>query len=274
VAAKHKAPAFVHNRAFGTTEPGSAVESFLEVLGAAAVTGAQLHIVHLNSMSLSSTPKTLQVVQEARDRGLKVTTEAYPYSAGQTRIESALLDQYENAPDSLLRKLQWVKTGERLTRETFRKYRAEGGSVILHLNTAEMEAMAIESPLTAIASDAGISNGQGHPRTAGTYARVLGHYVREKKSLTLTEAIRKSALMPAQVLETWAPAFRTKGRLSEGMDADVIVFDPATVIDRATYENPGAYAEGFRHVLVAGVPVVKDGALVDGVFPGKGILAK
>jgi N-acyl-D-aspartate/D-glutamate deacylase len=274
VAAKHKAPAFVHNRAFGTTEPGSAVESFLEVLGAAAVTGAQLHIVHLNSMSLSSTPKTLQMVQEARDRGLKVTTEAYPYSAGQTRIESALLDQYENAPDSLLRKLQWVKTGERLTRETFRKYRAEGGSVILHLNTAEMEAMAIESPLTAIASDAGISNGQGHPRTAGTYARVLGHYVREKKSLTLTEAIRKSALMPAQVLETWAPAFRTKGRLSEGMDADVIVFDPATVIDRATYENPGAYAEGFRHVLVAGVPVVKDGALVDGVFPGKGILAK
>jgi hypothetical protein len=66
IAARHRAPAFVHNRAFGTTEPGSAVESFLEVLGAAAVTGAPLHIVHLNSMSLSSTPKTLQMVKEAR----------------------------------------------------------------------------------------------------------------------------------------------------------------------------------------------------------------
>lgn len=274
IAAKHQAPVLVHNRAFGTTEPGSAIESFLEVLGAAAVTGAQLHIVHLNSMSLSSTPKTLQMVQEARDRGLKVTTEAYPYSAGQTRIESALLDQYENAPDSMFQKLQWVKTGERLTRETFRRYRKEGGSIILHLNTPEMEAMAIESPLTAIASDAGISNGQGHPRTAGTYARVLGHYVREKRSLTLNEAIRKSALLPAQVLETWAPAFRSKGRLSAGRDADIVVFDPATVIDRATYENPGAYAEGFRYVLVGGVAVVKDGALVEGVFPGRGVLAK
>jgi dihydroorotase len=203
-----------------------------------------------------------------------VTTEAYPYSAGQTRIESALLDQYENAPDSMLQKLQWVKTGERLTRETFQKYRKEGGSVILHLNTPEMEALAIESPLTAIASDAGINNGQGHPRTAGTYARVLGYYVREKKSLSLVDAIRKSALMPAQVLEAWAPAFRNKGRLQPGADADVVIFDPATVIDRATYENPGAMSEGFRHVLVGGVAVVKDGALVEGVFPGRGIRAR
>lgn len=274
VAARREAPVFVHNRAFGTTEPGGAVESFVEVLGAAAITGAQLHIVHLNSMSLSATPQTLQMVREAQARGLRVTTEAYPYSAGQTRIESALLDQFEDAHDTTLAKLQWVATGERLTRETFRRYRRQGGSVILHLNTPEMEALAIESPLTAIASDAGINNGQGHPRTAGTYARVLGDYVREKGSLTLMEAIRKSALLPAQVLETWAPAFRVKGRLQPGMDADVIVFDPVTVIDRATYENPGAYAEGFRHVLVNGVAVVRDGALVEGVFPGRGVRAR
>jgi len=94
-AARAKAPVFVHNRAFGMSEPGGVVESFVEVIGAAAITGVQLHIVHLNSMSLGETPKTLRIVQEARDRGLPVTTEAYPYSAGQTRIESALLDQYE-----------------------------------------------------------------------------------------------------------------------------------------------------------------------------------
>ena len=128
VAAEAGAPVFVHVRSFGTREPGSSVESMLEVLAAAAITGAPLHIVHINSMSLESTPETLRLVEEARARGLDVTTEAYPYSAGQTYIESALLDQYENAPDDLYRKLQWVKTGERLTRGTFRKYRKEGGT--------------------------------------------------------------------------------------------------------------------------------------------------
>lgn len=273
VAAAHGATAFVHNRAFGAAEPGSSVESFLEVIGASALTGAPLHIVHLNSMSLQSTRETLGMVREAQSRGLKVTTEAYPYSAGQTRIESALLDQFERGPDSELAKLQWVKTGERLTRETFQRYRREGGSVILHLNTPEMEALAIESPLTAIASDAGITNGQGHPRAAGTFARVLGYYVREKRSLTLMEAIRKSTLMPARVMEPRAPAFRTKGRLQPGMDADIAIFDPDTVIDRSTYERPGVPSEGFRHVIVGGVSVVRDGRLVDGVFPGRGVRA-
>src|SRR5262249_18504748 len=93
-AATYRAPVFVHVRSFGTKEPGSSVEAFLEVIGAAAITGAPLHIVHLNSMSLESTPTTLAIVQEARDRGIDVTTEAYPYIAGMTEIGSALLDQY------------------------------------------------------------------------------------------------------------------------------------------------------------------------------------
>jgi N-acyl-D-aspartate/D-glutamate deacylase len=269
IAAERKAPIFVHNRFFGTKEPGSSVEAFEEVIGAAAITGAPLHIVHLNSMSLASTPQTIQMVTEARKRGLDVTTEAYPYSAGQTEIESALLDQFVGAPDSVLHKLQWAKTGERLNRESFEKYRKEGGMVILHLNTPEMEAMAITSPLTAIASDAGIHLGKGHPRTAGTYARVLGYYVREQKALTLMDAIRKATLMPAQRLERLAPVFKEKGRIKVGADADISVFDPATVIDHATYEKPAEYSSGFRYVLVNGVPVVKDGALVSGIFPGK-----
>jgi len=269
IAAERKVPVFVHNRAFGQQEPGSAVESFLEVIGAAALTGAPLHIVHLNSMSLGSTPETLRMVQEARDRGLDVSTEAYPYSAGMTAIESALLDQYEGAPDSMYQRMQWVQTGERLTRETFAKYRKEGGGVILHLNTPEMEAMAITSPLTAVASDGGLQQGKGHPRATGTYARVLGHYVRETGALTLMDAIRKSALMPAQRLETMAPMFRDKGRIRVGADADITVFDPAAVTDRSTYQLPARPSAGFRHVLVNGTAVVRDGALVDGVFPGR-----
>jgi len=268
-AAAAGAPAFVHTRSWGTGDPGSSVESFMEVISAAAITGAPLHIVHLNSMSLSSTPQTLQIVGEARRRGLDVTTEAYPYSAGMTAIESALFDRFENVPDSMYQKVMWVTTGERMTRESFRKFRAQGGMAIIFLNTPEMEAMAITSPLTAIASDGGLTDGKGHPRTSGTSARVLGHYVRETKALTLTEAIRKLALMPAQRLEKVAPMFRNKGRIKVGADADLAVFDPNTVIDKSTYQAPATPAIGFRFVLVNGVPVVRDGAIVSGVFPGQ-----
>ncbi len=273
VAAAAGAPAFVHVRAFGAAEPGSSVESFVEVLGAAAITGAPLHIVHLNSMSLQATPQTLQLVTDARARGLDVTTEAYPYSAGMTLIESALFDQFENAPDSVYRQFRWVATGERLTRESFRRFRAQGGSVVLFLNTPEMEAMAIESPLTAIASDGGLNGGKGHPRTTGTFARVLGYYVRDQGSLSLMEAVRKMTSLPASRLERYAPAFRSKGRLSVGADADLVVFDPATVADRSTYQEPARPAAGFRHVLVNGVAVVRDGSVVDAVYPGRGIRA-
>lgn len=269
VAAEFGAPVFVHVRTWGEQDPGS-VESFEEVIGAAAIAGNPLHIVHLNSMSLGATPQTLSLVEGARARGQDVTTEAYPYSAGMTEIGSALLDQFENQPDSVYQKLQWVATGERLTRATFEKYRKINGPVILHLNTPEMETMAIASPLTAIASDGGVHGGKGHPRTAGTYARVLGHYVREEQALSLMDAIKKMSLMPAQRLEKIAPVFRNKGRLSVGADADLAVFDPATVSDRSTYQEPARPSVGFRFVLVNGTPVILNGVIQNGVFPGRG----
>ena len=124
-----------------------------------------------------------------------------------------------------------------------------------------------------IASDGHLLNGKGHPRTAGTYARVLGHYVREEKALDLMTALKKMTLMPAERLQKRAPAFNEKGRIRVGADADITVFDPGTVIDRATYEKPLQYSEGIPFVLVGGVPVVKNGNLVAGVFPGHGVRA-
>ena len=248
-------------------------ESYVEVIGAAAITGAPLHIVHLNSTSLASTPKTLGMVRDARARGLDVTAEAYPYSAGMTEFSSPLMDQFVNAPDSMFARLMLPSTGERLTRASFAANRKPGVMVILFLNTPEMEAMAMTSPLTSIARDGRIENGIGHPRTSGTSGRTLGFYVRETKQMPLMEAIRKLALMPAQRMEARAPVFRNKGRIVVGADADITIFDPATVGDRATYQKPTLPSVGFRHVLVNGVSVVFDGAIVENTFPGRGARA-
>ncbi len=268
VAARYGASAHIHVR--GGTD---SLVGFEEAIAAAAVTGAPLHIVHLNSVSTAATPKTLQLIAEARARHLDVTTEAYPYTAGMTEIQSALFDNWREQPDDWFGRLQWVATGERLTRETFPRYRRQGGPVILFNNTEEMVRLAIASPLTMIASDGGLQDGKGHPRTAGTYARVLGRYVREQQALTLMAALRKMSLMPAQRLEFRVPAMRDKGRIKVGADADVVVFDPQTVSDRSTYPHPADPSIGFKYVLVGGVPVVRAGRFDESVKPGKPIRA-
>lgn len=272
-AAKYHAPVFVHTRSDKETDPGSSVESYMEVIAASAITGAPVHFVHLNSTSLASTPKTLALVKDARDHGLDVTAEAYPYSAGYTEISSPLLDQFVNGPDSEFSKLMLVSTGERLTRATFTASRKPGNMVILFLNTPEMEALAMTSPLTAVASDGRLEQGKGHPRTAGTSGRTLGYYVRETKQISLMDAVRKLSLMPAQRLEKLAPVFRNKGRLKVGADADITVFDPATVTDKSTYQQPALPSIGFRYVFVNGVPVVADGVVNVGTYPGRGARA-
>jgi hypothetical protein len=215
----------------------------------------------------------VDTIEYQRDRGLDVTAEAYPYSAGYTEISSALLDQFVTGPDSDFSKLMLVSTGERLTRATFTANRKPGNMVILFLNTPEMEALAMTSPLTTVASDGRLERGKGHPRTAGTSGRTLGYYVRETKQISLMDAIRKLSLMPAQRLEKLAPVFRNKGRLEVGADADITVFDPSTVTDKSTYQQPALPSEGFLHILVNGVPVVVDGAVKEGTHPGQGARA-
>jgi dihydroorotase len=161
-----------------------------------------------------------------------------------------------------------------LNRATFQKYRKIGGPVVLHTNTEEMVRVAVTSPLTMIASDAYWENGTGHPRTTGTYSKVLGRYVREAQSLSLMDAIRKMTLMPAQRLERRVAAMRTKGRLRVGADADITVFDAAQILDRSTYREPSLPPVGIQHVIVNGVPVVAKGQLIEGVVPGQAVRAK
>ena len=264
VAAMTKTPIHVHIR------PG--VAGLNEALSLAGETHAALHVVHINSAGLAETPVMLEMISDARAHGRDVTTEAYPYDAGMTEIQSATIqDTYRAAPAERLGELEWPRTGERLNRDSFERYTRIGGPVVVHTNTEQMVAVAIYSPLTIIASDAYWQSGTGHPRTTGTFSRVLGRYVREAHSLSLMEAIRKMTLLPAQRLEARVPAMRQKGRLRVGADADITIFDASKVLDRSTYREPSLSPVGIQHVIVNGVSVVANGRAVEGVAPGKAV---
>jgi dihydroorotase len=264
LAAERKTALYVHIRNGGPLEPG-VIDALQEVIADAAATGASLHVVHITSMGLRETALCLQMIAGARRSGLDVTTEMYPYTAGMTDLGSAVFDEGWQAKQGGIGfgDLQWALTGERLTAESFARHRRQGGMVAIHSIPEEVVRLAIADPMTMIASDGILDHGKGHPRAAGTYARVLGRYVREQHALTLMEALRKMTVMPADRL-----GIRTKGRIAVGADADIAVFDPARVMDRATFENPAQYSEGIEYVLVNGTLVVKSGELVDGVAPG------
>jgi dihydroorotase len=226
-----------------------------------------VHIVHITSMGLGETRQCLTMIEEARARGLDITTEAYPYTAGMTDLGSAIFDEgWQGRQGGITyHDLQWAATGERLTAESFARYRKQGGYVAIHSIPESIVQLAMGHPLVMIASDGILNEGKGHPRAAGTFARVLGRYVREQHSLSLMDAVRKMTVMPADRL-----GMGNKGRIAIGADADVTVFDAARVTDRATFENPAQYSEGIPFVVVGGTLVVERGQLVD-VVPGRAV---
>jgi N-acyl-D-aspartate/D-glutamate deacylase len=267
LAAERKVTGFVHTRAFG-------LASIREIIGTAIATGAGLHIVHIGSSSIGATAEALALIDSVRAAGHDVTTEVYPYTAASTAIESAIFNPgwQENFRISY-GDVAWALTGERLTRESFDRYRKQGGWVIVYMMKEEDISRAVAHPGVMIASD-GVPfvNGTGHPRGAGTFARALGHYARERQVLPLMDALAKMTILPARRLETSVLAMKQKGRIAVGADADITVFDPATVLDRATFERPTQPSAGIPHVLVNGIFVVRDGGLVKGVYPGRPVL--
>jgi N-acyl-D-aspartate/D-glutamate deacylase len=271
VAAQRGLPVYTHMRSAGRIEPGSSIESVSEVIGAAAITGAALHIVHINSTCLRDSLECLAMVEGARARGLDVTTEAYPYIAGMTAVNSALFNPgWREKMGIDYGDLVLPDTGEHLTKERFDELHNSSTTrwVLVFGNTQEIVDKVIAHPLVMIASD-GL---ESHPRNAGTYSRVLAQYVRGKGTVTLMDAIRKMSLMPAEMLERSTPEARRKGRLQEGSDADIVVFDAATISDRSTFEKPMVPSVGVRYLVVGGSVVVDEGKIVPDVFPGRAIL--
>ncbi len=268
-AAAHGVPAYVHLRA---ADGGGNLGPFQEVIANAAATGAALHIVHLNSSADESAMDAVALVRGAAARGLDVTTEAYPYTASSTFIESALFDPWVGLDDEAYQRLQWPGQEERLNARTFAEYRQQGGWVVIHGRNEETNEWIVAQPDVIAASD-GIPflHVSVHPRGAGTFARILGHYSRDRGVISLMDALAKMTILPARRVQGAAPAMAGKGRVQVGADADLALFDPETVLDMADYDAPATPSRGFLHVLVGGTPVVRDGSLVEGVFPGRAI---
>src|SRR5690606_21141902 len=196
--------------------------SIQEVMLNAMLSRAPLHIVHINSMSLGSIAMALDMIRAARQKGFDITTELYPYTAASTMLQSAFFDEgWQQRLGISYEDLQWVETGERLTRETFNAYRKKGGTVIIHMMKPEWIETGIAEPGVIVASDGMPYAELAHPRTAGTFSRTLGKYVREDKVIDLNTAIDKMTLLPAKRLGIIAPMMRYKGRIQVGADADI-----------------------------------------------------
>jgi hypothetical protein len=264
---------FVHIRYAGVLEPESSIAAVQEMIADAAGSNGSVHIVHIGSSGLEQMPVLLDMIETAHAKGIDVTTEVYPYAAASTGIGSAIFDPgWRERLSADYGDIEWVATGERLDSITFYERREEGGPIIAHIIPDEEMEYAIAHPAVMIASDGGrFVDGRAHPRGAGTFARVLGRYVREKGTLSLMDALRKMTLMPAQRLEDGVPLMRNKGRVRIGADADLAIFDPDMVLDRATFAKPAQASAGIPHVLVNGQFVVRDGELVEGVMPGQAI---
>lgn len=253
IATEVGATAHIHTR--------GGVAGLQQIIDSARETKTPLHVVHANSSGGSSLNEYLGAIQSARDTGQDVTTEMYPYGASYSDIASALFDNWQDWEEDRFQRNMWVATGERLTRESFARYRQIGGGLITFSRTEEQTRTALRNPLTMIASDGRILDGKGHPRSSGTYAKVLGQYVRDEQVVALMEALRRMTIEPARRLEDFVPAMRNKGRIRIGADADITIFNPATITDRATYTDPIQPSAGIEYVLVNGAVVLDEGNL-------------
>ena len=306
LAAEAGVPTFTHARDLVELVPATAIDGAEEITRAAAETGAHMHYCHINSTSHRHIDRVLELVGRAQAAGSRVTTEAYPYGSGMTGIGAAFL-----APERLGERglvptsLTYAPTGERVASEArLRELRLAdpGGLVIIDLLSEDDPAdrallmRSLAFPGTVVASDAMPltwttppadplawplpPTAITHPRTAGTFGRALRLLTRDGADfglgglLSLAQALAKCSLEPARLLEDRVPAMRRKGRLQAGLDADVVVFDPATVADQASYRHSTRPSAGIRHVLVNGTFVVRDGGMARDALPGRPVRAE
>jgi N-acyl-D-aspartate/D-glutamate deacylase len=274
VAAEVGVPVFVHGRYSDNVEPGTNAETIAEILQLARDTGASVHVEHIISTGGTFTmAESLATLDAAVAEGLDVTACMYPYDFWATYLGSARFNEgWQERFGITYEDLVVAGTGERLTEATFAARQADNLLVAAYGIPAADVVTALQSPLVMIGSDAILEpSHNNHPRATGCFARVLGRYVREEGTLSLVDGLAKMTIMPARRLQGGAPAMARKGRLQRGADADVVVFDPTTVADRSTVEDPAQESVGIDWVLVAGTVVKSPDGIDRDQRPGRAI---
>ncbi|WP_083462337.1 amidohydrolase family protein [Kitasatospora griseola] len=299
LAAKHKVPTFTHVRYLSVQEPESGFEALGELISLAAATGAHMHICHLNANAGRDVKACVELIAEAQENGVPVTVESYPYGGCSSTVGAEVfrgdwLARW-GAEDTSVMELN----GEPMTQEKIDELQKNAPGTVVNMHflhpddkpeDAELLDLSVLFPGAAIASDAmpwvnkdgtlvegdvwPLPEGAfAHPRSAGCFSRFLSRWARGadggKPKVSLVEAIRRTSLIPAQILEESVPQMRGKGRLQVGADADIVVFDLATVQDNATFTEPAQHSTGFRHVIVNGTPIIRDGKELLEQRPGK-----
>ncbi len=241
---------------------------------------AQVSHIKLGSLGVwGRAREAVAVINKARSKGLDITADCYPYDAWNSTILVLIPSGRHDDPIAVARGLADVGGPQNITIVSCRAHpdyefktlseiaqsqsispvemymrivRDGGASIVCHSMKEDDIRIFYQQPWTMVSSDGGI--GSRHPRGAGTYPRVLGRFVREQHWLSLTEAVRKMTSLPASRL-----GLKDRGTIRPGNRADIVLFDPNTVIDQSTFQQPQLAAIGIKAVLVNGITVWQDG---------------
>jgi N-acyl-D-aspartate/D-glutamate deacylase len=245
-----------------------------EALQMARETGAALHVCHITHNAMRNVDLFLDEIRAARAEGIDVTTEILPYNAGSAPISSAVFGRdWRTIFDIDYSDVEWAATGMRFDEATWAEYREKfpEGPVVHHYLKEEWTRRALAEPGVIVVSDLLPMLDESilvAPHN-GAFSRVLGRYVREAGVLDLQTALARMTAEPADRLAVFYPLFARKGRVQVGADADLTVFDPTTILDRATYGDPFQPSAGIEHVVVAGRIAVRDGVLAEDIYAGE-----
>lgn len=300
LAVRHGTPTFTHIPYMSNADPQSSEEAYIRIMGYAAATGAHMHICHLNSTSLHDIARCRALLLNAQAMGLPITVEAYPYGTGSTVISASFFEarDFTARTGSGYGSIELIHTHRHMRdRADLLAAREAHPAALVAWHFLDLEHdrthqdlldQSVLFPGGSIASDAmpwvspdgSIYDGEdwplpkdlsSHPRSAGTFTKFIGDYQRTRAKIGLPEAIAKCTLLPCRVIETCLPQMQRKGRLQEGCDADILVFDPHTIASRADFSDMTARAIGVESLLVGGTPVIRDGRLDAGVRPGQAL---
>lgn len=238
------------------------LEEFMDVMQALKLPA---QVSHIGSMAgFGQMEKFLSMVDAYKLNGADLMCDCYPYSAFSTGLGSATYDEgwleRYHCDYSVVEMCEGKYKGQRCTKESFEEIRRDlpGCVTVCYVMKPEEIELALRHPSVMLCSDATMNQGQGHPRAAGAFPRLIAEYVRGGK-MSLYDAVSKMTALPAQRY-----GFNNKGRLNVGADADVVVFDPERIRDRSTFSEPILPPEGIDYVFVNGELAAKDCRIVSG----------